>query len=333
MLRLRWAALAAVLGLSIASPVIAAPPPDLSMVTYNVHGLPWPMARGRSAAFGQIAAQLRTMRAQGRQPHVLLLQEAFTADAKAIGAAAGYRYAAFGPSADAPAPAVHSAGDRRFIAAASRVRGETDGKWTDSGLVIFSDYPIAAVRRMTYPLCAGYDCLANKGVVAVRLKLPGSDRPVFVADTHLNARGAAGVPHARADYAYARQIDYLRAFLARTVPPGAALLVGGDFNVGRAAPRTNAFSGVLSTPMLALASTVSGCAAVSCQTADPASLARAIRHQKDWLLYRLGSAPGLVPTGLFAPFGPDAAGRMLSDHIGMGADFRIDVPRRIGRAG
>ncbi len=64
----------------------------LSVMTYNIHGLPWPVAWGRTSAFVQIAQRLGALRAQGRQPHVVLLQEAFTQQAQSIGRAAGYRY-------------------------------------------------------------------------------------------------------------------------------------------------------------------------------------------------------------------------------------------------
>ena len=50
----------------------------LSVLTYNVKGLPWPLASGRPEAFSAMADRLRDMRAEGRNPHIVVLQEAFT---------------------------------------------------------------------------------------------------------------------------------------------------------------------------------------------------------------------------------------------------------------
>ena len=41
--------------------------------------------------------------------------------------------------------------------------------------------------------CAGFDCLANKGVLLARIAVPGMAQPLTVANAHLNARKAAGV--------------------------------------------------------------------------------------------------------------------------------------------
>src|SRR4051794_12601604 len=88
------------------SPPVAQPTsPPLSVLTYNVHGLPWPLASGRNPAFVEIATRLRALRAAGAQPHVVVLQEAFTGAAKSIGAEAGYPFVLIGPSAsDRAAP-------------------------------------------------------------------------------------------------------------------------------------------------------------------------------------------------------------------------------------
>src|SRR3569833_3219358 len=73
------------------------PAPTLSVLTYNVHGLPWPIASDRDSALEAIGGRLRLLRARGEQPHIVLLQEAFTDAAKRIAAQSGYPYAALGP--------------------------------------------------------------------------------------------------------------------------------------------------------------------------------------------------------------------------------------------
>ena len=78
---------------------VTAPMADdpLSVMTYNVRGLPWPIAWGRADALAQIGDRLAALRRAGRQPHILLLQEAFTPEARAIAARAAERATAGRP--------------------------------------------------------------------------------------------------------------------------------------------------------------------------------------------------------------------------------------------
>ena len=77
-----------------------APAAQLSVLSYNVHGLPWPLTTGRPKALRAIRDRLTAMRAKGDQPHLVLLQEAFSGDAKAIARTTGYKYVVNGPSRD-----------------------------------------------------------------------------------------------------------------------------------------------------------------------------------------------------------------------------------------
>ena len=212
---------------------------DLTVLTYNVHGLPWPFARNRSSALVEIGSRLQAMRAAGTQPHVVLLQEAFTGDAKRVAEKAGYAYVVDGPSRKLAAPVFAKAGPGAlFAAGASWFKGETQGKLLDSGLRILSDYPVLKVSRAAFPAdaCAGFDCLANKGVVMATLAVPGPlgrTTPIAVATTHLNSGRASGVDKARAMEAYRRQLTVLDRFFAAHREPGVPLIFAGDFNAGR----------------------------------------------------------------------------------------------------
>jgi endonuclease/exonuclease/phosphatase family metal-dependent hydrolase len=302
----------------------------LSVMTYNVHGLPWPVAWGRTDAFVQITQRLGALRAQGRQPHVVLLQEAFTQQAQAIGRAAGYRYVVEGPSADMTSPDAADATDARYLAAGSWTRGEGLGKYVGSGLQLLSDFPVVGVRRMVFPAfaCAGYDCLANKGALMVSIRLPGHADPIDIVTTHLNSRRASGVDEDRSLQAYRLQVRYLSDFIRKAHDPASALIVAGDFNVGNVPSRRTALLSHVRTDWR--------------QNGDiDDAFGEAVRHHmplsddaryahfraRDWQFYTPGRLTDIELERLDVPFGHAADGSMLSDHVGYTATFDL-APRR-----
>lgn len=297
----------------------------LSLMTYNVEGLPWPIVSGRSADLTAIGLRLRDLRTRGQAPHVVVLQEAFTRDAQAIGKAAGYRYIVDGPSADQTTPAPRASDGSGFAKAARWWSGETEGKFLGSGLQLLSDYPILAVRRMAFPTtdCAGYDCLANKGAMLVRVAVPGMATPVDIVTTHLNSRTASGVDKARSDEAYARQVDLLTRFVAGARDIRNPLIVAGDFNVGKTAARRETllrdigmrWSGAGEVRDALGQATHSGLPV-------PKDAGASLKRGKDWQFYAAGHAARLEVTGIAVPFGKEPDGDMLSDHVGYVAYFR-----------
>ncbi|QJU60343.1 sphingomyelin phosphodiesterase [Sphingomonas sp. AP4-R1] len=303
-------------------------PSQLSVMTYNVEGLPFPVRIGRADKLRQIGATLATLRAEGRQPHVVVLQEAFSADAKAITAQAGYRYAVNGPASTLQGAQATSTADRRFADAASLFRGERSGKWADSGLRIASDYPILAVRRMAYPAyaCAGFDCLANKGVLAVTIRVPGLPEPVAVVATHLNSRMSSHAPAARSLYAYQRQVDALGDFVRKVVPDNIPFVLAGDLNVGRQIDRRsylirNTALWRQSAPLdVAMARCLPDPA---CNKSNLVDLRYSFRRARDWQFYSPGQRAALQVTAVSGLFGHDAKGAMLSDHVGYVASYLV----------
>lgn len=315
--------------LNVATPP-ASPPPSLpasslSVLSYNVHGLPWPIAKHRPEELRRIGETLAAMRARGQEPNIVLLQEAFTDHAKRISQIAGYPYAVTGPTRG---DRLRVAGDdqqRQFVEHDHRFHGEHDGRFEDSGLLVLSDYPIVDVKRMAYPryACAGYDCLANKGVVMVRVAVPGSPDPVDVIDTHMNSRGASGVISARSDLAYDWEAQSLRSFVAANIPPDAPAIVAGDLNVGKIARRLSDVTsngGVLPGGVDAVRSAVVGGA----DNPDAGSTLAIARHNKDWMFGRSGARTELSLKQVTVPFGRDAKGHMLSDHMGYIATYRVE---------
>lgn len=311
------------------SPQALAADGSLSVMTYNVEGLPWPVAWGRSAALDKIAERLGAMRKEGTAPHIVLLQEAFVPAAKAIGTKAGYPYVISGPGSDDTNPAKASGPAARFADGVHWWKGETEGKYVGSGLQILSDYPVVAVHRMAFPsyACAGFDCLANKGALMVTVTVPGVSRPVDVITTHLNSRGASGVGHARSDEAYKMQVAILSGFVQQFHDPAHLLIAGGDFNVGKIKVRRAALLGAVTrewSPGRAVND------AMHADLADggslPADARVSFRHAKDWQFYSGGTVPFRVAS-IEVPFGKEKGGGMLSDHVGYTARYQLGYTR------
>lgn len=314
----------AIMALAI-TPALAAAP--LTVMSYNVKGLPWPLALGRPAALGAIASQLQTMRQRGQEPQIVALQEAFVPDAKAIGRLAGYSYESFGLDAGQPTEPA-TAQDRAYAAAGRFLKGERTGKRVGSGLAIFSEYPIVAVHRIAFGPCAGFDCLANKGALAVTVAVPGVG-PMTIIDTHLNSNKASGVAPSRSIYAYRRQIDTLLDFIAKVEPQKSPLLVVGDFNVGHNADRRAYFSAKMLAADTALSAVEQSCSVPQQCTLDNADgVKESLGRNRDWLLFRSSASLAIKPLSFSAPFGRNARGSMLSDHVGISATYQVVADNR-----
>jgi endonuclease/exonuclease/phosphatase family metal-dependent hydrolase len=306
-------------GISIPGTKVAG---DLTVMTYNIKAQPWPLASNRAAAIDAIGDRLARMRNAGRQPNIVLLQEAFTAQSHTLAERAGYRYLATGPTQDSAGPAAPLG--KAFAAAASWDRGEESAPVFDSGLLVLSDYPILRVRRIGFPAgaCAGFDCLASKGVLIAWVKVPGSKQPVAVVNTHLNSRESTYVDLKRADRAQAWQVADLSAVVAREVDPKTPAIFGGDTNMGSVPLRVAAFrdhpplgSGERNTLRRALAD--GHVDAGSLHEADGLEA-----RNKDLILVRDGSALSFATAGATVPF-PSLTSKALSDHAGWMAGLTL----------
>ena len=304
---------------------LANPPQNaegLSVMTYNVKGLPWPAAWGRAPSLEAIGKSLAAMRERNSQPQVVLLQEAFTDHAKAIGRQAGYRHIAIGPR-QAPAGDAAPLG-ASFAAQARWDRGERAGTVLDSGLVILSDYPIVRSRSLAFPqgACAGLDCLAAKGVLIAWIAVPGAPQPIAVINTHLNSRRSTHVASERADQAYVWQVDAIRRFVSANVDDATPVIFGGDFNTGEAPRRVAAFA----RPMLGAFEQDGLSTALSRQGGKNFARDEALHileRNKDKLLSRNGSEITLAPQGFSVPFGVRSPTARLSDHAGFVVVYRM----------
>lgn len=214
---------------------------QFSVLTYNLEGLPWPARSGRKPYLQEIGARLAAMNAQGNAPDIVLFQEMFSASAKKAVAASGYGAIAPGPrrvSSPEDGP------ERKLSGKSKPLKGEIGLRVLGSGLSIASRYPIIERDREAFgrKACAGFDCLANKGVMMARVYFPGVPLPVDFYNSHMNARGASKVPEKRNLEAHQRQVEMASAFIADTSDDDIALIFGGDFNMRHSESRWEGFS-------------------------------------------------------------------------------------------
>lgn len=306
----------------------------LSVMTYNVKGLPWPAASGRPESLAEIGARLRAMRGAGVQPNVVMLQEGFSEDARRLGQESGYRHVAFGPERAVALP--HPPLGSSFAEDGQVLKGEGVGELLDSGLVILSDYPIVRLARFSFPqgACAGYDCLAAKGVMVAWLAVPGTDRPIAVVDTHLNARKAAMVSGERVDEAYRWQVAAVRRYLGRVIGSDTPVILAGDLNIGAHAQRQSA----VAAPLIgggqreALADLVAEGRVPETSNAEARGV---LQRNKDKIFVRSSGDVSITPERAWVPFPLLTTSRPLSDHAGFVVDFAVATKgmRSVSREG
>ena len=304
------------------------PPGEISVLTYNVKGLPWPVASGRPAALAGIGNRLARMRASGTAPQVVVLQEAFTPDARAIAQRAGYRYVAFGPSQSDPRPA-----GRDIVRSPDYWKGEGLGPALSSGLVIMSDYKLSGIRRTPFPAgaCSGYDCLANKGILSAQLAVPGAPDPIEIITTHFNSGNPSGEPEQVSRVAYKEQMEALDDFASASERKRTIRIYAGDFNIGHSRGRLAILAGYIKHKRAKIAYAMGREKYEGlCGTPTPSCRAKLLHeanvpliHANDWQFF---SAPGdvrLLPVAREEMFKPDVQGKALSDHLGLKVTYRF----------
>lgn len=289
-------------------------------MTYNVAGLPWPIKKGRRDALKDIAAEIDKLRAEGRAPDVIVLQEAFTEPAARIGA--DYPHRVRGPLAaersdtDAPPLSEEFRRERRFL------KGERLGKVMSSGLYILSDYPVAASYMTPFrrTSCAGYDCLANKGAMIAVIDIPGAPEPIQVLNTHLNANRKSGVPEPRARAAHRQQVDEIGALMARVRNDNWPFIYAGDFNTKRSEARFAHHEQVMGATLVThhCLRPASGCDARMDWTGETPWL-----ETQDHQGFDSGSRVDVRPIRAEEMFNEPVNGRVLSDHDAYVVTYRL----------
>ncbi|HZG09326.1 MAG TPA: endonuclease/exonuclease/phosphatase family protein [Allosphingosinicella sp.] len=216
----------------------------LSVLTYNVEGLPWPARQNRGPRLLEITRQLAAKRASGTAPDIVLIQEAFTNTAVRIGERAGYANYVRGPGAGMRRPPTSEEAEPELVERRKRGKGEGFPQFMPSGLYILSDFAIMQATRQPFRSreCAGFDCLSNKGLLHARVAVPGLPQPVDLFNTHLNSRGSTGVSEHRSLLAHRLQVEETGRFIETHRDPANPLIFGGDFNMRNAPDRYERFA-------------------------------------------------------------------------------------------
>lgn len=180
----------------------------------------------------------------------------------------------------------------------------------DGGVLILSRWPIE--RRATYlfeATCSGTDCLADKGIAYVAMRV--GDRLVHVFGTHAQSvygRDARGVR--------AAQFAQFQAFVAaQAIPPDEPVVLAGDFN---ADAFSDELGGMLTRLRAAWPDTVGDVRA----TWDPTANAFAGGRHAMWIDYVLVSIDHAAPSEAWNRVLPLRDGDLdLSDHFAVWGRF------------
>jgi hypothetical protein len=167
------------------------------VLTYNIEGLAWPARGKRGTSLRKIAARLADLRRTGKAPDIVMVQEMFSRTAVRSMTNIGYANVVTGPTRTQ---------SKRLLAAQpmpgpyNRRRGEVGFHAVNSGLAIFSRFPISYTLSEPFGVhrCAGLDCLSNKGMLFARLAIPNVPVAIDLVNTHLNSQGASRVAPVRA---------------------------------------------------------------------------------------------------------------------------------------
>lgn len=300
---------------------------EISVLTYNVHAFPWPLRLDGADAMTQIGAKLRALRSEGRAPDVILVQEGFSGDARLIADVGGYPFHANGPTrADSIAVGDETRGEARVAelrTTANWKKAETLGPLVGSGLRAFSRYPIRETSAGSFGshACAGYDCLAGKGALSVRIDIPGVPGGVSFLTTHLNANKRSGVSQTRSGQAYELQLERLKTFMDARLAATAPVIFGGDFNIKNQQKRREQAAALLSG--FSTVHRYCDANASTCNQAYHGDQRSGWLEPRDFQGFRDGANVRVEPIEVTALFDGGDDGAMLSDHTGYLVKYRL----------
>jgi len=314
----------------------------ISVLDYNIAGLPFPIACkkksrmtdaqgkripiacNRATGARAIGDALADLRARGLAPDVVLLQEAFIPASAEVPKRGGYPNWVNGPGPKDTGPRHSERASESFINERNFWKGEKWGKRQPSGLLIASNFLIA--EHFNFPFyeweCAGFDCLANKGVMLARLRIPGMPGLLEVATTHYNAKGASGVSLERANEAHGLQVDATQEFMSSTSNLEFPMIWGGDFNMRHSDERLNYFVDQSGTGLNEVSSWC-------IENRETCKMRINTKGDEPWRVTQdlMGWGPGkhvnVEPVSIEEIFDETVDGKMLSDHNGFLVVYRL----------
>ena len=291
----------------------------LKVLTLNINGLPPPLKNDAAPLMERIAEILRQRRAQGTQPHIVLLQEAFSSASRIVVEKSGYQFIHAGPGSEATSGAPMP---RRSLAGMVGLPDiPQSAKLVGSGLYVLSDYEIEQSAFQTFGdnACAGFDCFANKAVMWARFRVPRFGHAVNVITSHMNSDRSAGVPVSMRTRAHAAQTDILAQFLETTFDPGEPLILAGDFNTSFP-PRLVYFRSrvvALDSAEICLAMRA------GCRIGTGTRPEELLYATNDKHYYRPGQRVTIQPLLSVRNFREEIDGRPLSDHTGYEVHYAL----------
>lgn len=304
----------------------------LRVLSYNVNDMPSLFGGRSSPRLDYIGEDLARRRAEGTAPHVVLLQEAFTRRGERLVELSGYPHVRKGPGRrDQAEPVTLS---RRIYASHYRVpRREPRGVLTNSGLYILSEYPIVEhnVEMFGEDACTGFDCLANKAALHVRIDVPGLAEPLDLLTAHMQANVSSESSPRRRLAAHWRQTDMIRSFLKRVLNGNRReSILAGDFNLHAPIERYDHFVQEIGARNLGL---------ICVQDPDGCVIGRGTtphelwRYTNDYHFKIEGPNLTITPIHMVRNYDQRFEGRPLSDHLGFEAVYRIEERAVEARSG
>lgn len=291
---------------------------SLRVLSYNVQGLPDMLREGKEPYFNRIAEILRERRAEGSQPHIVLLQEAFVRDVSIIAETTGYKYVLKGPGrkdTSKRGKSHWSTNTRKTYASFSDPQ-----KLLGSGLYILSDFPIVEATHKAFDsdMCAGFDCLSNKSILLARVKVPGLDSPVDVINSHFNSHRAAVAPTKTKTKAHKAQVETLQWFLEK-IDQGNSQIIAGDFNT-KHTPRYAYFRDAIKAED---AAEICVRGTSDCALSAETRVEEILYKTNDKQFFHDAAGLGMRPTYITRNFTELLDGKPLSDHLGYEVHYKL----------
>jgi endonuclease/exonuclease/phosphatase family metal-dependent hydrolase len=194
---------------------------------------------------------------------------------------------------------------------------------SDGGLVVLSRHPILASSAVIYRDCAGADCLANKGVIHLRVQPPASPTACDVFFSHTQ-----NIEEKGGREALYRQISALDQMIAARADPDVPTFVMGDLNIPGETRDYDEFIARLHQPVDVWKAQVSSDPGLTF-VSDNNFYAKAGDNPRqnlglDYILLRAGRR--FVPLlGEMKVLRLRRGARFISDHFGLFARFRAVV--------